>query len=205
MNFIFFLKGLLIGFLMAAPVGPIGILCIRRTLTEGRMVGLVSGLGIATADAIYGCITGLGLTFISNFLIRQQIVLQVIGGSFLCYLGLRILLARHVEMAITKKRTQLVGSFTSTFFLTLTHPMTIFIFLAIFSGLGMAEIPGHLPIMTLVLGIFIGSTLWWVILTTAISLLRASFSAQGVLWVNRISGVLITGFGIAILLNFFLR
>src|SRR5258708_29432439 len=95
----FLWKGLLIGFSIAAPVGPIGVLCIRRTLTEGRVSGLVSGLGAATADALYGCIAGFGLTFVSNTLIRQQRGLHLVGGAFLCYLGLKTFLAKPIEQS----------------------------------------------------------------------------------------------------------
>ena len=97
MEFNFFLRGMIIGFSIAAPVGPIGILCIRRTLAEGPTSGLVSGLGAATADAIYGFIAGFGLTVISNLLIRQQIWLRLLGGGFLCYLGMKTFFTGPLE------------------------------------------------------------------------------------------------------------
>src|SRR4030066_1694169 len=89
MDMIYFYRGLVIGFSIAAPVGPIGVLCIKRTLSSGRVIGLLSGMGAATADALYGCIAAFGLTFISNFLIREQFILRLIGGAFLCYLGVK--------------------------------------------------------------------------------------------------------------------
>src|SRR4030067_3210921 len=120
-HFSFLLRGLIIGFSIAAPVGPSGVLCIRRTLTVGRASGLISGLGAATADAIYGSIAGFGLTFISSILIRQQVWLRLIGGLFLCYLGLKTFLSRPSEPAASPKAkvNDLLSAYASTFFLTL--------------------------------------------------------------------------------------
>jgi len=202
MDITFLLRGLAIGFSIAAPVGPIGVLCIRRTLDKGRASGLVSGLGAATADAIYGCIAGFGLVFISNFLVSQQVWLRLIGGVFLCYLGLKTLLAKPGEQAALGKRNGLVYSYASTFFLTLTNPMTIISFAAIFAGLGLASTGGnYVSAGVLVLGVFIGSALWWLILSSGVGVLRVKFNPHGLQWVNRISGVIITGFGLFALLS----
>jgi threonine/homoserine/homoserine lactone efflux protein len=202
MDITFLLRGLAIGFSIAAPVGPIGVLCIRRTLDKGRASGLISGLGAATADAIYGCIAGFGLVFISNFLVSQQVWLRLIGGVFLCYLGLKTLLAKPGEQAALGKRNGLVYSYASTFFLTLTNPMTIISFAAIFAGLGLASTGGnYVSAGVLVLGVFIGSALWWLILSSGVGVLRVKFNPHGLQWVNRISGVIITGFGLFALLS----
>jgi threonine/homoserine/homoserine lactone efflux protein len=185
---------------MAVPVGPIGIMCIRRTLMKGRLSGLVSGLGVATADAVFGCIAGFGLTFISDFLISQQVWLRLIGGLFLCILGLKISLAKLVEREVPSEGKGLLGAYTSMFFLTLTYPMTILIFLGIFAGLGVGDTKdSYISIAALVLGVFTGSLLWWVILSSAINKFRDKFGAQGLQWINRISGIFIIGFGLAIL------
>jgi threonine/homoserine/homoserine lactone efflux protein len=202
MDIRFLFRGLIIGFSIAAPVGPIGVLCIRRTLAEGRASGLVSGLGAATADAIYGCIAGFGLTFISSVLIRQQGWLRLIGGGFLCYLGLKTLLAKPAEQAASAGGNGLVGAYASTFFLTLTNPMTILSFAAVFAGLGVASAGGdYVSAGVLVLGVFIGSAVWWLILSGGVSLFRASFNPHRLRWVNRVSGVIITGFGLLALLS----
>jgi len=196
MEFTFLLRGLAIGFSIAAPVGPIGVLCIRRTLADGWSAGLVSGLGAASADAIYGCIAGFGLAFISNFLVSQQIWLRLIGGGFLCYLGLKTLLAKPAEQAPVDKRNGLLGAYGSTFILTLTNPMTIISFAAIFAGLGLANTRGnYVSAAVLVLGVFTGSALWWLILSSGVGIFRARFNLHGMQWVNRISGVIIIGFG----------
>ena len=202
MDITFLLRGLAIGFSIAAPVGPIGVLCIRRTLTEERASGLVSGLGAATADAIYGCIAGFGLTFISNFLVSQQVWLRLIGGGVLCYLGLKTLLTKPVEQTALGKGNGLVGAYASTFFLTITNPMTIISFAAIFAGLGLASTSGnYMSAGVLVLGVFIGSALWWLILIGGVGVFREKFNPHGLRWVNRISGAIITGFGLFALVS----
>ena len=202
MDITFLLRGLLIGFSIAAPVGPIGVLCIRRTLTDGRAAGLVSGLGAATADALYGCIAGFGLTLISNFLVSQQLWLRLVGGLFLCYLGIKTLLSKPAEQAAVAKGSGLLGAYASTFFLTVTNPMTIISFAAIFAGLGLASSTGsYAAAGMLVAGVFLGSALWWLLLSGGVGLLRDRFNTAGLLWVNRISGVIITGFGLLALVS----
>lgn len=197
MDISFLLRGLIIGFSIAAPVGPIGMLCIRRTLAKGRASGLVSGLGAATADAIYGCIAGFGLTFISSILVSQQGWLRLIGGGFLCYLGLKTFLTRPAEQAASTGGNGLVGAYASTFFLTLTNPMTILSFAAVFAGLGVASASrNYVSAAVLVLGVFVGSALWWLTLSGVVSVSRARFNPHRLRSVNRISGVIITGFGL---------
>jgi threonine/homoserine/homoserine lactone efflux protein len=198
----FFLRGFIIGLSIAAPVGPIGVLCIRRTLAEGRLSGLISGLGAATADAIYGCIAGFGLTFISNILVRQQVWLRLVGGAFLCYLGLKTLLAKPAEQATPAAGKGLVGAYAATFLLTLTNPLTILSFAAVFAGLGVADASrSYVSAGVLVLGVFTGSALWWLVLSASVGLFRTRFNLQGMQWVNRISGLTITGFGLFALLS----
>ena len=202
MDIAFLLRGLAIGFSIAAPVGPIGVLCIRRTLTEGRVSGLVSGLGAATADAVYGCVAGFGLTFISDFLISQQVWLRLIGGGFLCFLGLKTLVARPAERAAPARGNGLVGAFASTFFLTVTNPMTIISFAAIVAGLGLAGTRGnYVSAGALILGVFIGSALWWLILSSGVGVFRGRLNPHGLRWVNRVSGAIITGFGLFALVS----
>ena len=202
MDLNFLLQGLIIGFSIAAPVGPIGILCIRRTLNGGRISGLVSGLGAATADSIYGCVAGFGLAFISNFLVKQQIWLHLIGGAFLCYLGIKTLLAKPANQAAAARENGLLGEYASTFFLTLTNPITIISFAAIFAGLGLASTRGNYGSAgILVLGVFMGSALWWLVLSSGVGIFRKKFNTNSLQWVNRISGLIITGFGLFALLS----
>jgi threonine/homoserine/homoserine lactone efflux protein len=196
------LQGLVIGFSIAAPVGPIGVLCIRRALTEGRSAGFASGLGAATADAIYGCIAGFGVTFVSGFLVDQEAWIRLIGGLFLCYLGLRAFFAEPAERAESARVSGLVGAYGSTFLLTLTNPMTILSFAAIFAGLGAAEAGRDYRAATvLVLGVFSGSALWWFALSCIASLFRERFDFRALRWVNKISGVVVAGFGLVVLVS----
>ena len=188
-------KGLVIGFSIAAPVGPIGVLCIRRTLSDGRAAGFVSGLGAATADGIYGCIAGFGLTLVSGFLIDQQAWLRLVGGAFLCYLGVKTFLSPVAQEAAEAKGGGLVGAYASTFFLTLTNPMTILSFVTIFAGLGLAE-TGASGAGLLVLGVFLGSALWWLTLSGVVGLLRRRVGVGLLRWVNHIAGSVIAGFGV---------
>jgi threonine/homoserine/homoserine lactone efflux protein len=200
-----FLKGLLIGFSIAAPVGPIGILCIRRTLAGGRATGFVSGLGAATADAFYGSVAGFGLAFISSFLISQGTWLRLLGGAFLIYLGVKTLLARPAASSAGEPAPLptggLFGAYASTFFLTLTNPLTILSFAAVFAGLGIGSRSSaeFLSAGLLVLGVFAGSGAWWFTLSSAASWMRTRLSGRGLLWINRISGLIILGFGLAAL------
>ncbi len=196
------LRGLVIGFSIAAPVGPIGILCIRRTLADGRTAGLVSGLGAASADACYGFIAAFGLTFVSNILIDQKIWLHLVGGAFLCYLGVQTFLARPTAQVqpTSPESHSLITSYSSTLLLTLTNPMTVISFAAIFAGLGIASASGsYVTAAILVVGVFLGSACWWLLLSGGVSILRSKIDSRALGWVNRASGVVIAAFGIAAL------
>src|SRR5512139_1151568 len=167
-----FLRGLAIGFSIAAPVGPIGILCIRRTLAEGRASGFLSGLGAATADALYGCVAGFGLTVVSGFLVDRRAWIQLIGGVFLLALGVRTLRSRPAQRAAAASEGRgIAASYLSTLFLTLTNPMTIISFAGIFAALGVAETGGSLAAAAwLVAGVFLGSAAWWLLLSGGVGL-----------------------------------
>lgn len=201
MNISFFVKGLIIGFSIAAPVGPIGVLCIHRTLTQGCAIGLVSGLGAATADAIYGSIAGLGLTFLSSFLIHQRLWLKLLGGVFLFYLGIKTWVSLPAQQAAQAKGKSLIRAYISTFFLTLTNPMTLLSFAAIFAGLGLvSDHTNSISAMVWVGGVFTGSALWWLLLCVGIGLFRTKLTPTRLRWINRISGLMITMFGLFALL-----
>jgi threonine/homoserine/homoserine lactone efflux protein len=202
------LTGLIVGFSIAAPVGPIGVLCIRRTLADGRVVGFVSGLGAATADAVYGCVAAFGLTWVSDLLVDQQLWLRLVGGVFLLYLGMKAFLEKPAEREAATvggsppSGSGLPGAYATTFFLTLTNPTTILSFAAIFAGLGLVEArEGYFPAVVLVVGVFAGSAAWWFVLSGGVSLFRTRLSVGGLQWVNRVSGTIIGGFGVAALLS----
>lgn len=197
-----FLKGLLLGFGIAAPVGPIGVLCIRRTLSEGRLIGLLSGLGAATADMLYGAVAAFGLTAIQGLLVRQQAWLQILGGLFLIYLGLRSFFTAPADHSAQAPQPRgRLSAYLTTLGLTLTNPATILSFTVIFAGFRLANAAGgFLAPALLVLGVFLGSTAWWVLLSSAVGLFRDRFSVAWMRWVNRIAGLVIVGFGAAALL-----
>ncbi len=195
----FFLKGIILGFSIAAAVGPIGFLCVRKTIQFGRLSGLFSGLGAAVADTVYGFIAALGLTSISNFLLPGQFWLRLVGGAFLIYLGIRTFIANPYEKSGQITHKTLLGDFVSTFFLTMVNPLTILSFLAIFAGLGLGG--DKKSAGWLVLGVFMGSTIWWILLSEVVMLFRKKVTPKAIRWVNRCAGTMIFGFGIVAWLN----
>ncbi len=193
----YLIKGFIIGFSIAAPVGPIGVLTIKRTLTEGRISGFVTGMGAAFADAVYGAVAGFGLIAISSFLISQEFVIKLIGGLFLCYLGVRSLLSKPATKEAQVASKGLLNNFISTFFLTLTNPSTILSFIAIFAGLGLAsKTADYFSSMSIVLGVFIGSAFWWFILSSIVSFFRHKITLDRLVWVNIFSGLVLGSFGL---------
>lgn len=196
------LKGVAIGIAIAAPVGPIGVLCIRRSLTRGQASGLASGLGAATADALYGAVAAFGITMVSSLLLGHPRTLRLCGGIFLMFLGFRSLLAKPKEKPACNRDGNLLRAYASTFLLTLTNPMTLLAFAAIFAALDIHdEMLGRMSEGILVLSIFCGSMLWWTLLSIGVSLVRHRLDAQALLWVKRISGAVIILFATAILLS----
>lgn len=196
-------KGFIIGFSIAAPVGPIGILCINRTLKAGLAAGLLSGLGAAFADAFYGFIAGIGFVAISTFLLRYEIFIRLFGGLFLGYLGLKIFFSQHQTNAPKDAAQSLWQDFFSTFLLTLTNPATILSFIAIYSGLDIMQNGAHFQEASLiVLGVFMGSLLWWGILCSGIHLVHHKLSESTMTWLNRMCGAILILFGLFALLSF---
>lgn len=200
MNFALFLKGILMGLALAAPVGPIGLLCIQRTLNEGRIAGFFSGLGATVADMIYGCLAGFGVTFVSSFLVRHQQGLRLIGGVVICYLGLKIFLSKPANQAAANAGNGLIKAFLSTLLLMLSNPLTIAVFMTLFAGMGATSTNGnYFSVAALVCGIAFGSALWWMLLCGGVSLLRHKLTIPRMQWINRIAGMIVVGFGVAAL------
>lgn len=197
MDIYFFIKGFVIGFSIAAPVGPIGILCIQRTLAGGLAAGLVSGLGAATADGFYGVVAAFGLKMISDLLTGQQFWFRLIGGIYLLYLGAGTIFARLSDKELAAGNRGLAGNYLSTLFLTATNPMTILSFAAIFAGIGLAGPKGdYLSAFLMVAGVVAGSALWWLVLSSGVSLFRAKFDAKARKMVNIVSGTVIVVFAL---------
>jgi len=201
----FLLKGLVIGLSIAAPVGPIGLLCIRRSLEQGRGAGLAAGLGAATADAAYGCVAGFGLTAISGFLLAHGSWLRLGGGVALCYLGVRTFLSVPAQREAQVDARGLRSAYFSTLLLTLANPMTILSFVAVFAGFGLTASPSYGAAATLVAGVFAGSGLWWLFLSTGVAQMRHRVSDSWMQAINRLSGGLIVAFGLYALSAWVLR
>ncbi len=198
----FFLKGLIIGFSIAAPVGPIGILCIQRSLNRGFRAGFISGMGAATADMIYGLIAVFGVTAVSNQMIAQSHLLGIAGGLFLCYLGVKTFKSKPSLAPQLDRSNSLISTYLSTFALTITNPMTIIAFTLIFSGMGLASSSSTTTTSAItVFGVFSGSSLWWLSLAGGASWLKERLNADKMEWVNRIAGIIILVFGLFALLN----
>jgi threonine/homoserine/homoserine lactone efflux protein len=188
-------RGLVLGFTIAAAVGPISLLTIRRTLAHGRTYGLASGLGVACADATYAAIAAFGLTAITSILVDGRTILGLVGGLVLIVLAIRTMTSRPSDVAVATERPGLPGAFGSIFGLTMTNPMTILSFAGLFAGLGLTG-TGGADAALLVVGVFLGSAAWWVVLTSVVSVLRTRVTIPVLTWVNRVSGAAILVFGV---------
>jgi threonine/homoserine/homoserine lactone efflux protein len=193
-----FLRGLVLGFAIAAAVGPISLLVIRRTLAEGRVVGLVSGIGVATADATYGAIAAFGLTAVTDLLVDWRRALAIVGGLFLLWLAWRTIRSVPGEAAADATRRGLPGAYLSTLGLTLTNPMTILSFAALFVGLGVTG-GDALGATLLTLGVFAGSATWWVVLVGGLGVVRSRLTPAWMHRINVASGTLIAAFALVAL------
>ena len=186
-----FSRGIVLGLTIAAPVGPIGLLCIRRTLSHGWRAGFASGLGAATADVCYGMLAVFGLTALTQF----QRPAAVIGGFLLLYMGWQT-----TQMVPTQTATAKPGNmYLSTLALTITNPATILVFIGLFSGISGVGQLSQTSAIALVAGVGVGSALWWLTVSQLTTWLGRDITPQGMLWMNRLSGIIIIGFGIAAL------
>ena len=200
MDFSLFARGILVGVAIAVPVGPIGVLCVRRTILRGPVSGLISGLGAAIADTLFGCIAALGLTEVSDTLIEHQAWLKLVGGAFLCAIGLRSFTTDPKPPSQSAADRNLFGDFMSTFLLTLTNPVTILALAAIFAAVGVVD--GGLywaQTMTLVGGVFAGSSSWWLLLAGITLPIRGRLDPNHLEWVTRVAGVLLLASGLYVL------
>ena len=200
MDLSFLPRGLVLGFTIAAAVGPISLLTIRRTLAHGRVYGLASGLGVALADATYAAIAAFGLTAITSVLVGGRVLLGLVGGAFLVVLAIRTMTSRPNEVAVVAERPGLAAAFGSIFGLTMTNPMTILSFAGLFAGLGLTG-TGGADAALLVAGVFLGSATWWVVLTSVVTALRSRVTIPVLTWVNRVSGAAILVFGVVAILG----
>jgi threonine/homoserine/homoserine lactone efflux protein len=198
------LKGIAVGIVIALPAGPVGVLCVRRTFFQGPTYGFVSGLGAAVADTIFGVVAGFGISIVRDFMLRYQNWFAAAGGLFLLYVGAKALLqSRDVEPEPVERASHF-GAFVSTFALTITNPITILAFAGIFAKVGMSRDSGILDIGMLVAGVFLGSLLWWLGLSFGIAGFRRVIGTVRLVWLNRISGIILALSGLGLLAAAFL-
>jgi len=203
----FLIKGIVVGFLASIPLGPVGVLCIQRTINKGRFSGLISGMGAATVDAFFALVAALGLTYIINFIEDQQFFIQLIGGGVLVFLGAKIFNTNPIKQIRRhrRKKNKLIEDYLSVLFLTLSNPLAVFLFVAAFAGIGMVTAKDSSLKSSLVIsGVFLGAMLWWGVLTFLIDLFRKRFRLKQLWWINKIAGVIIIVFGVAAMLSVFI-
>jgi len=194
-----FLKGFFFGFSIAAVIGPIGVLCIRRSIAQGFWAGIFTGLGAALADATYAAVAAFGLTVVTTFLLEKTFLLSILGGSYLLYLGYKAFVKCPKLSREKISGGNLISMLVETFFLTMTNPVTILAFIALFTAFNLSSANLFLN-ATLVFGFFLGSTLWWILLSSLGTILKQKLTSITTLtWINRISGIIISSFGIFVL------
>lgn len=179
--------GALVGFSIAVPVGPVGLLCIRRSLSDGRLAGFVTGMGAAAADTLYGLAAAFSLTALTNFLVDHRTSFQLFGGLFMLGLGVATLRSRPVASTADRPAHHAGIAFVSAFAITATNPMTVFAFIGIFAGLNHPA-ADTLPSMRLVLGVFLGSAAWWLILSNGAAHFSRKLRSGGFSALNLIAG-----------------
>lgn len=194
------LRGLILGFTIAAAVGPITLLVIRRTIEHGHVYGFVSGVGVAAADASYAGVAAFGLTAVTSLLLSAHALLGIVGGAVIAMVGVRIVLSRAAEVAVDAPRPGLLGGFASIYGLTMTNPLTIVLYAGVFAGIGLATGSGFLDAAVLTLAVLAGSTLWWVVLTSLVAFARERVSTRALTRVNRVSGAALVVFGVLAIL-----
>jgi threonine/homoserine/homoserine lactone efflux protein len=190
--------GIVVGLMIAVPVGPVNILCIRRTIGAGWRSGVISGVGAAAADMLYGGIAGFSITLVIQFLVREQFWIRLFGGILLVAIGIWYFFKRPTALdAGLQDRESAYSDIRSTFLLTLTNPTTVLSFLALLAALGMGN-PRHWWLTVfLVAGIFCGSMLWWIVLSVIVNHFRDRFNDRLLLSMNRLAGLAIGAFGVA--------
>ena len=189
------LRGLIIGLTIAMAVGPITLLVSRRTIDHGGIYGFASGLGVAAADATYGGIAAFGLTALTAILVSGHALLGIIGGTVIVILGLRTVVAKPTGPAADVERPGLAGAFASIYALTMTNPLTIILYAGVFASIGLTTGASFIDAAVLTLSVWLGSTLWWVILCSFLGWIRGRVSARAMLWLNRVSGAALVAFG----------
>lgn len=200
-------KGIVIGLSASIPLGPIGVICIQRTLNKGRLSGVISGLGAAFADGFFAVIAGFGITAVIDYLVAYQLYFRIIGAIIVIFMGIKLIQTNpglQLRKQLQKKRKGLFGDFISIFALTISNPITLFVFLAVFAGLNIFNTESNISsVLTLLFGTLLGATSWWFTLSSVVSIFRNKFKLRRMLLINRVAGVLIIVFGIFVFISVF--
>ncbi len=207
MDLLFVIKGLLIGISVSAPLGPIGVLCIQRTLNKGFKSGFVSGSGAASADIIYAIIAGFSITFISDFLIENQTYIRIIGGAFLILVGIRISISNPAKQIrkLRVKGNNYYKDYITSFLITVSNPITILAFGAFFTAFNMIDkAVSNFHIFIMIIAVFTGSLIWWLSLIGLVTIFKKRIRLRNLLWINRITGILIVLFALFVIISAFL-
>jgi len=207
LNLLFIIKGLLIGISVSAPLGPIGVLCIQRTLNKGFKSGFVSGAGAASADIIYAIIAGFSITYISDFLIEYQTYIRIIGGAFLILVGIRISISNPAKQIrkLRVKGNNYYKDYITSFLITVSNPITILAFGAFFTAFDMIDKNvNNFDITIMIIAVFSGSLIWWISLISIVTIFKTRIRLRNLLWINRITGILIVLFAAFVIISAFL-
>jgi len=203
LDYLLILKGIIVGISTSAPLGPLGILCIQRTINKGILSGLISGLGAAVADIIYAGIAGFGISIIADFLKEYQLMIRILGGIILLIVGIMIFRSNPIKQVRQQKaqKRNYISDFISSFIITFTNPITIVVFGAVFASLGLNEVNTLNPIVLTLIGVFSGALLWWLSLTIFVNIFRNKIRLRNLWWINKITGILVSVFGLAIFVS----
>lgn len=198
MDYLLMYKCVISGFILAVPIGPVNLICINRTLSEGRKSGLVVGLGAAAADAVYGYAAAAGLNVITEFVLQYEAAFRWGGGLFISYLGWKTFTSRPQQQTLTKNNPQdFYALFSAIFFLTLANPITVFTYIATFSSFDITRLISSFTQASLAaLGVFLGSSFWWLVLTSIICLFQDKVTPQVLANVNKFAGIIIILIGL---------
>ncbi len=204
---VYIFKGIAIGLMVSVPLGPMGVLIIQKTLQKGALSGFIAGMGAACADLFYATVAAFGLGFVVNIIQTHELILQLIGGILLMVVGLRIYFSNPLKQIRLKKKVTkkgLLGDFLTLFFLTVSNPVAIVVFMAVFAG---ASVFGDAPSMgvelLVLMGVLIGGGLWWYTLSTLVNVFRKKFKLRVLITINRVSGIIITILGGLVILSAF--
>ncbi|MDR0982546.1 MAG: LysE family transporter [Culturomica sp.] len=206
-DLVYILKGILIGLMVSIPLGPMGVLIIQKTLHKGALSGFIAGMGAACADLFYAIIATFGIGFVMNMVQTHELLLQVIGGILLLVLGLTIYFGNPLKQIKSRRKVSkkgLLGDFLTLFFLTVSNPVTVVVFMAIFAGTAVfGNTHSVFPEIMVIIGILIGGAAWWYLVSTVVNIFRKKFKLRLLMMINRIAGIVIAVLGIVVILAVF--